>query len=398
MPELVSRSAQTTSKATSCTPWRSKSLSTSSAIRLRLQGQRPISPRLFSSMSRMTMRSSRSRGIVIARRASYMMLSSWVTKPMRSLRSASPTKNSVIARPRTILTTCCLRSALSGLQEEFHLDAGQFDDVVVLEGMGRGADFLAVDGGTLRAFDVGDEVALRPAGEHRDLHAGLAERSEGLGELELPAGVAAGQELDRAEGLPPRLRRRCRSGRSRGCGRRGGLGARILVGDTGRRCAGRCRLHRGLALRDGRLRAAAGGSGRGLHRGGAQDHRFFEVRLLPAGRGRGFTDELELVLAQLDDVVVLQEVLLDRVAVDDRAVGAAEVLEERVVEYRDDHGVLAAYRKVVDLDVVVGLAADGGALLRQGELLENEPIHAEYQFRHRWPLREVILTTRTPWP
>src|SRR6267378_1114345 len=373
-----------TSKPRTPTPYLSNSLSTSSAIRLRLQGQRPISPRLFSSMSRMTMRSSRSRGIVIARRASYMMLSSWVTKPMRSLRSASPTKNSTIARPSPILTMCCLRSALSGLQEEFHLDAGQFDDVVVLEGMGRGADFLAVDGGTLRAFDVGDEVALRPAGEHRDLHAGLAERSEGLGELELPAGVTAGQELDRAEGLPPRLRRRCRSGRSRG------LGACILVGDTGRRCAGRCRLHRGLALRDGRLRAAAGGSGRGLHRGGAQDHRFFEVRLLPAGRGRGFTDELELVLAQLDDVVVLQEVLLDRVAVDDRAVGAAEVLEERVVEDRHDHGVLTAHREIVDLDVIVGLAADGGPLLRQGDFLENEAIHAEYQFRHTRPIGSLF--------
>ena len=70
------------------------------------------------------MRDSRARGMVIARRASYMMLSSWVMKPMRSLRSASATKNSVIVRPRTILTMCGLRAALSGLQEEFHLDAG----------------------------------------------------------------------------------------------------------------------------------------------------------------------------------------------------------------------------------------------------------------------------------
>src|SRR6266849_7869126 len=111
--------------------------------------------------------------MVIASRASYMMLSSWVTKPMRSRRSASPTKNSAIARPRAILTMCCLRSALSGLQEEFHLDAGQFDDVVVLERMWRGGDFLAVDGGTLRAFDVGDEVALGPPRKDGDLHTRL---------------------------------------------------------------------------------------------------------------------------------------------------------------------------------------------------------------------------------
>ncbi len=47
MPELVSGSAQTTSKATSATPYLSNSLSISRAITLRLQGQRPISPQAF---------------------------------------------------------------------------------------------------------------------------------------------------------------------------------------------------------------------------------------------------------------------------------------------------------------------------------------------------------------
>src|SRR5204863_9214028 len=82
--------------------------------------------------------------------------------------------------------------ATSSLEEEFHLNAGQFDDVVVLERMRRRTDFLAVDGGTLRAFDVGDEVALGPPSQHRNLNAGLAERGERFGELELLAGVAAG--------------------------------------------------------------------------------------------------------------------------------------------------------------------------------------------------------------
>src|SRR5438067_11882535 len=126
-----------------------------------------------------------------------MMLSRRVTKPLRSSRNASPTKKSTIARPRAILTMCCLSVGLSGLQEEFHLDAGQFDDVVILERMGRSADFLAVDARPLVAFHMSDEIALRPPRQHRHLDAGLAERGEGLGELELLAGVATRTELDR---------------------------------------------------------------------------------------------------------------------------------------------------------------------------------------------------------
>src|SRR5919108_4855781 len=132
-----------------------------------------------------------------------MRLSSWVTKPTRYRPSAWPTRKSTIARPSPILTRCCLSVGLSGLQEEFHLDASQFDDVVVFEGVGRGADFLAVDRGPLVAFHMGDEIALRAPGEDGDLHAGLAERGEGFGELELLAGVAAREKLDR----PKRLHR-----------------------------------------------------------------------------------------------------------------------------------------------------------------------------------------------
>src|SRR5918995_4267611 len=140
-----------------------------------------------------------------------MMLSSCETK--RSLPSAvgnhsaaCATKNSVIARPSAILRL--------DLEEELHLDAGQFDDVVVLQGMRRGADLRAVDRRARGALDVGNEVALRAPREHRDLHAGLAERGEWLGELELPAGVRAGEQLDRAQGLAARLggRRRGRPG------------------------------------------------------------------------------------------------------------------------------------------------------------------------------------------
>src|SRR6266850_224485 len=127
-----------------------------------------------------------------------MMLSSWETK--RSLPSAvgnhpaaCATKKRVIARPSAILRLA--------FEEELHLDAGELDHVVILERVRGGADLLAVDRRALRAFDVGDEVALRAAREHRDLHPRLAERGEGLGELELLAGVRAGEELDRAQRL-----------------------------------------------------------------------------------------------------------------------------------------------------------------------------------------------------
>src|SRR6266850_1479564 len=121
-------------------------------------------------------------------------------------------KNSVIARPMAMRTMCCFmlppadgRGRRGGsrpgsaFEEEFHLHAGELDDVVVLERSRRRSDLLAVDRWAVRAFDVRDEVALRPAREHRYLHARLAEGGEGFVELELLAGVAARKQLDRAE-------------------------------------------------------------------------------------------------------------------------------------------------------------------------------------------------------
>src|SRR5262252_2032586 len=87
--------------------------------------------------------------------------------PVGYLCSACMTNSSTIARPIAIRARCCLRA--SGLQEEFHLDARELDDVVVLEPVRRRADLLAVHVGTRRALDVRNEVALRPAREDRDL-------------------------------------------------------------------------------------------------------------------------------------------------------------------------------------------------------------------------------------
>src|SRR6185436_20757400 len=107
-----------------------------------------------------------------------------------------------------------------------------------------------------------------------------------------------------------------------GC--RDGLGG-VLVGDAGSSGAGGGLLHRGLALRDGGLCTAAPsldllGGGLDLRR--AQHHGLLEVGLVASrASGRGLADELQLVFAELDDVVVLQEVLLDLVAVDHGAVG-----------------------------------------------------------------------------
>src|SRR6202165_6150612 len=125
-------------------------------------------------------------------------------------------KSSASGRPRAILTMCFFGwpavLALC-LQEEFHLHAGTLDYIVILERVRGRADLLTVDRGPVGAFHVGDEVALRPAGQHCHPDPGLAERGERLGELELLAGVGAGEQLDRAE----RLRRLGGGGRGGGC-------------------------------------------------------------------------------------------------------------------------------------------------------------------------------------
>src|SRR5258708_36535175 len=157
-----------------------------------------------------------------------MMLSSWETKaslpsPVGYFSAACTTNNSVIARPMAMRTMCCfmlppadVRSRRgwsrpgSAFEEEFHLHAGKLDDVMVLERGRRRAHLQAIHCRAVRALDMSDEVALRPARQHRHLHPGLAERRERLVQLELLARGGAGVELDPPEPLP----------RPRRCGRR----------------------------------------------------------------------------------------------------------------------------------------------------------------------------------
>ena len=93
---------------------------------------------------------------------------------------------------------------------------------------------------------------------------------------------------------------------------------------------------------------------------GADDHRFLEVIVLA---GRVFVDVLELVLTDGHDVTIFKRVLFDQLAVDVSAVGTVEILEKRVIQYRDDRAVLATDREIVDLNVVFGFPTDDDSFL-----------------------------------
>src|SRR5690606_13330128 len=73
-----------------------------------------------------------------------------------------------------------------------------------------GVDGLAIDERKAGALDMGDEVAVRPAGDHRDLAARLAERGQRLGELQLPPGIGTAEHLDDPQTTCRTLCTRCR--------------------------------------------------------------------------------------------------------------------------------------------------------------------------------------------
>ena len=83
-------------------------------------------------------------------------------------------------------------------------------------------------------------------------------------------------------------------------------------------------------------------------------------------------------MADGDDVAVLERVLLDQLAVDVRAVGAVEILEERVVEDIDDERVMTAHGRVVDANVVIRQPADRVTLLVHVVFREDLTIQAEH--------------------
>src|SRR6266571_3032868 len=131
-----------------------------------------------------------------------MMLSSWAMNPIWESLAACPKNTSVTNKPSAIRTMCCFKLPPPGqlaarpesaLDEKFHLDPGDLDDVVIVQGMRLRVDGLAVDYGEARSFDVGDEIPLRSARDDGDLNAGLAEGRERLGQFQLLAGIGAGE-------------------------------------------------------------------------------------------------------------------------------------------------------------------------------------------------------------
>ena len=106
------------------------------------------------------------------------------------------------------------------------------------------------------------------------------------------------------------------------------------------------------------------------------------IEQLRAKRVRVLGQELDAVLADLDNVVVGQQLLLDRLAVDVGAVGAVQVFDEHVRLRGGQDGVLAADGQVVDDDVVVRPAAERGALLRDLELLDHDVVERDDEFAH----------------
>jgi hypothetical protein len=216
------------------------------------------------------------------------------------------------------------------------------------------------------AFDVHDVEAIGAPRDRRDLGSGATERRQRLHEVELAPGELAGQHLQ--------LRR---LDRELGVGERGGLAG---VGDRRRRAAAL-----GGAV-DARLRATHRFD---RPRRRLDDHRLLELVLLVV-----FLDEAQLVMADGDDVAMLEGMLLDQLAVDVGAVGAVQVLEEGIVEDVDDQRVMPADRRVVDADVVVGEAADRVPLLVHVVFGQGVAIQAQNQSSHAPALKSGLESDR----
>jgi hypothetical protein len=71
-------------------------------------------------------------------------------------------------------------SNFSGFEEEFHLYAGQLDNVMVAQLMRLGIKRLAIHHREIGTFHVGNEVTMWPLGNDRDLNTRFAQRSKGF--------------------------------------------------------------------------------------------------------------------------------------------------------------------------------------------------------------------------
>ena len=64
------------------------------------------------------------------------------------------------------------------------------------------------------------------------------------------------------------------------------------------------------------------------------------------------------VLAKLDDITVLQEMLFRRLTIDQRSIGAIQIFKEGVIEDCYHRRMLATDRQIIDLDIVACLTAN----------------------------------------
>jgi len=97
---------------------------------------------------------------------------------------------------------------------------------------------------------------------------------------------------------------------------------------------------------------------------------------------RLIVDVAQLMVADRDDVAVLQRVLLDELAVDVGAVRAVQVLEEGVVQDVDEQRVMTTDRGVVDANVVIRQATDRVAFLGHVVFRQGLAVQAENQACH----------------
>ena len=85
---------------------------------------------------------------------------------------------------------------------------------------------------------------------------------------------------------------------------------------------------------------------------------------------------------ELDDIAVLQDMLGHPRTIEERAVDAAQVLQDVIVSDRNDDGVLRLHRRIVDHDLVVRFPADVDTLLLEKTLVNDRSASAQYKLCH----------------
>ena len=191
---------------------------------------------------------------------------------------------------------------------------------------------------------MGDEIAVRAAVDHHELLSRDAEGMQDPGQLDILAGSTI-QKTDHPQGAraEPALL----------------LGRRERVGADGLR---------GLVAH---------------HRRTLNDHGPVEARAFD----RLVVAVADLDVGDFDDVVVLQDVAADRLAVHRGAVGAAEVLQDVVVADRADTGVGAADPWDGQAQVALREAADGEGGLVEETVLDDFAVSTDNQFWHGLSVR-----------